>query len=230
MRPVIDSRDPHADLPLVTGGRSPAQAQLALVLVHGRGGSAEDVLALAGALRLRDVAYVAPQAGGNTWYPKSFLVPMHQNEPELSSAFRVLARLVDTLNRQGLETSRIGFLGFSQGACLALEFVARHPSRYAGLFALSGGLMGPPHTPRKYHGSLAGTPVFLGCGDRDPHIPLERVDESAEVFQNLEAIVDKRIYPQMGHTVNDDEILAIRLTLDGSTSHRKPGSSAKGGR
>jgi predicted esterase len=122
----------------------------------------------------------------------------------------VLARLIDTLGAEGVETSRVGFLGFSQGACLALEFAARHPARYAGLFALSGGLIGPSGTPRHYSGSFEGTPVFLGCSDSDPHIPLERVHESAEVLRRMSATVDERIYPRMGHTVNEDEILAIR--------------------
>ena len=122
----------------------------------------------------------------------------------------MLARTIDTLVEQGVDTTRVGLLGFSQGACLALEFAARHAARYAGVFALSGGLIGPPGTPRNYSGSLEGTPVFLGCSDRDPHIPLERVKESAEVFRRMNATVDERIYPRMGHTVNDDEILAIR--------------------
>jgi predicted esterase len=213
MRIDIDTRDPHAGRPVLNEGPPPADARLTLLLVHGRGGSARDILALARQLRVRDVAYVAPQAGGNTWYPHSFLAPLDQNEPGISSAFRVLASLVDTLGDQGVDTSRVGFLGFSQGACLALEFVARHAARYAGLFALSGGLIGPPETPRNYSGSFEGTPVFLGCSDTVPHIPLQRVKESAEVFRRMNATVDERIYPRIGHSVNEDEILAIRQAV-----------------
>ena len=171
----FDPRDPHAGRPVTTEGPPPAKARLTLLLVHGRGASAEDILILARELRLSDVAYVAPQADGNTWYPHSFLAPLDQNEPAISSGLRLLSRTVDTLVQQGVDTSRVGLLGFSQGACLALEFAARHAARYAGVFALSGGLIGPPGTPRNYSGSFDGTPVFLGCSDRDPHIPLERV-------------------------------------------------------
>ena len=209
----FDPRDPHEGGPVTTEGPAPTKARLTLLLVHGRGASAEDILVLARELSLGDVAYVAPQADGNTWYPYSFLAPLDQNEPGISSALRVLARTVDSLVEQGVDTTRVGLLGFSQGACLALEFAARHAARYAGVFALSGGLIGPPGTPRNYSGSFEGTPVFLGCSDRDPHIPLERVKESAEVFRRMNAAVDERIYPRMGHTVNDDEVLAIRRVI-----------------
>jgi predicted esterase len=139
--------------------------------------------------------------------------PLDQNEPGISSAFRVLASLIDSLSVQGVDTSRVGLLGFSQGACLALEFAARHATRYAGLFALSGGLIGPQGTPRNYSGSFEGTPLFLGCSDVDPHVPHERVHESADVFTRLNATVDERIYPRMGHTVNEDEIAAIQRVI-----------------
>jgi predicted esterase len=213
MRFDIDTRDPHVGQPVLSEGPTLADARLILVLVHGRGATARDILALARELRVRDVAYVAPQAAGNTWYPYSFLAPLDQNEPGISSAFRVLASLVDTLGDQGVDTSRVGFLGFSQGACLALEFAARHAAKYAGLFALSGALIGPSGTSRNYGGSFEGTPMFLGCSDIDPHIPLERVHESADVFQHMNATVDERIYPRMGHTVNEDEIVAIRQAI-----------------
>jgi predicted esterase len=213
MRFEIDTRDPHAGQPVLTEGPPPADARLTLVLIHGRGASARDILALARELRLRDVAYVAPDAGGSSWYPYSFLAPLDQNEPGVSSAFRVLASLIDTLSVQGVDTSRVGLLAFSQGACLTLEFAARHATRCAGLFALSGGLIGPQGTPRNYSGSFEGTPVFLGCSDSDPHVPLDRVHESADVFKRMNATVDERTYPRMGHTVNEDEIAAIRQAI-----------------
>lgn len=210
MRAAIDSRDPHAGQPVLTDGPKPADARLTMILVHGRGASADDILGLARELRLDDVAFLAPQAAGNTWYPYSFLMPIEQNEPGLGSALRVLAGLVEAVRAQGVDPERVAFLGFSQGACLSLEFAARHARRYAGVFGLSGGLIGPPGTPRTYTGRFAGTPVFLGCSDVDPHIPLDRVHESADVFRRMEAAVDARIYPRMGHTVNDDEIRAIQ--------------------
>jgi predicted esterase len=206
-------QDPHAGQPVLTMGPAPPEARIALILVHGRGASAEDILGLAGELRLNDVAYLAPQAAGRTWYPYSFLSPIAQNEPGITSGLGVIAALIDTLAEQGVPRERVGLLGFSQGACLSLEFAARHAGRYAGVFGLSGGLIGPPGTPRDYAGSCDGTPVFLGCSDVDAHIPLERVQESAEVFRRLGAAVDERIYPGMGHTVNRDELDAVRAIL-----------------
>ena len=206
-------RDPHANQPVVHYGASIDRARLVAILVHGRGGSPQDMLGLAEELNVSDVAYVAPSAAGRSWYPQSFLAPIDQNEPGISSALGVLARLADTFSQQGVPYERLVILGFSQGACLALEFAARHSRRYAGVIGLSGGLIGPPGTPRTYAGSHAGTPVFLGCSDVDPHIPLERVHESADVFRRLGASVDERIYPQMGHTVSDDEIDAVRALL-----------------
>ena len=209
----MPSSDPHADQSVVSEGPAPTAARLTMVLVHGRGAAAANILTVARELQLDDVAFVAPQAANNTWYPNSFLAPIAQNEPGISSAFGVLSRLVESLGEQGVDPSRIAFLGFSQGACLSLEYVARHARRYAGMFALSGGLIGPPGTLRDYTGSFDGTPVFLGCSDVDPHIPLERVHESADVFRRLGAAVDERIYAGMGHIVNADEIAAIRQVL-----------------
>jgi predicted esterase len=179
-----------------------------MVMVHGRGASADDMVRLAEEFRADDVAFLAPQAAGHTWYPYSFLAPVQQNEPFLTSALRVLSRLITDIRQQRVPAHRIILLGFSQGACLSLEFSARHPRRYGGVVGLSGGLIGPTIAP-DYSGSLAGTPVFLGCSDVDPHIPLERVHESAEVFRRMEAAVDERIYPRMDHSVNSDEIDAV---------------------
>ena len=194
-------------------GLSPAAARLTMILVHGRGASAADILGVAGEIGADDVAYVAPDAPGRTWYPYSFLVPLEQNEPQLSSALDTLHRIVADLGRQGVTTDRIGFLGFSQGACLSLEYVARHATRYATVVGFSGGLIGPPGTPRRYAGSLDGMPVFLGCSDIDPHIPLARVHETRDVLTALGAMVDERIYPSMGHTINRDELDAARRLL-----------------
>jgi len=184
-----------------------------MILLHGRGASAASILELADEFGVDDVAYLAPQAAGNTWYPYSFLAPMAQNEPGLSSALGVIGGLTRTLAGKGIGTERIAIGGFSQGACLALEYAARHARRYAAIAGLSGGLIGPPGTPRVYPGAFDDTPVFLGCSDVDAHIPLERVNESAGVFRRLGAQVDERIYPSMGHTVNQDEIAAVRALL-----------------
>jgi predicted esterase len=189
------------------------QARLSIIAIHGRGASADDILNLTSELRTTDVAYLAPEAAGHTWYPYSFLSPIDRNEPWLSSALNMLSRLVTTLGDQGVPGDRIGFLGFSQGACLALEFAARQARRYAAVVGLSGGLIGPPGTPRTYPGSFDGTPAFLGCSDVDPHIPVERVRETADVLATMTAAVDTRIYRGMGHTVTTDEISAVRAML-----------------
>ncbi len=202
--------DVHAGQPLRHAGRPLAEAGAAMILVHGRGATAESILELADYLPHPQMAYLAPQAAGQTWYPHSFLAPVPQNEPYLSSA---LARLEGLL--AGIPPERVVWVGFSQGACLAAEFVARHGQRYGGVLLFSGGLIGPPGTPRDYEGTLAGTPVLLGCSDRDAHIPLARVEETAEVLARLGAAVDKRIYPCLGHTINDDEIRAAAALVAG---------------
>jgi len=197
-------------------GPEPTAARLTMVLVHGRGASAADILGVAPELGVDDVAFVAPDAPGRTWYPYSFLAPLQQNEPYLSAALQTVHAIVADLQRQGIARDRIGLLGFSQGACLSLEYVARHATRYAAVIGFSGGLIGPPGTPRTYSGSLNGTPVFLGCSDVDPHIPLERVHETRDVLAALGAAVDERIYPGMGHTINRDEIEAAKRMLTGT--------------
>ena len=197
-------------------GPEPTAARLTMVLVHGRGASAADILGVAPELGVDDVAFVAPDAPGRTWYPYSFLAPLQQNEPYLSAALQTVHAIVADLQRQGIARDRIGLLGFSQGACLSLEYVARHAARYAAVIGFSGGLIGPPGTPRTYSGSLNGTPVFLGCSDVDPHIPLERVHETRDVLAALGAAVDERIYPGMGHTINRDEIEAAKRMLTGT--------------
>jgi predicted esterase len=181
-----------------------------MVMVHGRGGSADDILTLSGEVSVPGFAYLAPQAAGNSWYPYSFLSPIAQNEPGISSGLAAVAGVLETIERAGIPAERVILLGFSQGACLSLEFTARAARRYGGIVGLSGGLIGPDGTPRGYSGSLAGTPVFLGCSDVDPHIPEARVIETATVLRRLGGDVDMRIYPGMGHTINEDELEAVR--------------------
>jgi predicted esterase len=158
-------------------------------------------------------AYLAPQAANNTWYPFTFLAPMQQNEPWLSSALARVGEIVASVEAAGIPPQRIVLGGFSQGACLASEFMARNARRYGGLLAFSGGLIGPPGTPRAYAGSLDGTPVFMGCSDVDAHIPKKRVEETADVLERLGAQVTMRLYPGMGHTINADEINHARTLL-----------------
>lgn len=205
--------DPHAGQPVLRAGAPVATARRVVVLVHGRGGTAEDILGLAGMVGGDDIAWLAPQAADRTWYPYSFLEPLARNEPKLTSALARLGAILEDLSREGVGGDRVVLAGFSQGACLSLEFAARAARRYAGVAALSGGLIGPPGTARDYGGSLEGTRVFLGCSDIDPHIPLARVEESAEVVARLGGDVDLRIYPGMGHTVNQDEIEALRAMV-----------------
>ncbi len=204
---------PHLGQKVVAAGRALGEADAAMILVHGRGAPAEDILGIAGELDRPELAYLAPQATGYTWYPYSFMAPMEQNEPGLSSALALLGHLVDRVGEAGIPPERVVLLGFSQGACLSTEFAARNARRYGGIVALSGGLIGPPGTPREYPGDFAGTPVFLGCSDRDPHIPKERVDETAQVLERMGARVTEKIYPAMGHTVNEDELEHVRALL-----------------
>lgn len=190
-------------------------ARAAMVLVHGRGASAEDILGLADAFEAKDMAYLAPQARSGSWYPRSFMAPIAENEPYLGDALRTLSEVVAEVERQGAPSEKIVLLGFSQGACLALEFAARNARRFGGVVALSGGLIGPAGTPRNYAGSLAGTPVFLGCSDVDFHIPLKRVHESTEVLKRLGGDVTEVIYPGMGHTIVQDEVEHVKTILRG---------------
>ena len=198
--------EPHQVQPLVLAGEPPESARAAMVMLHGRGATAQDILTLTADLHRPGFVYLAPQAAGNTWYPNSFLAPVASNEPDLSSAFAAITSLLDQLARIGIPAERTIILGFSQGACLSLEYVARNARRYGGVVGLSGGLIGPDGTPRDYPGSLAGTPVFLGCSDIDPHIPKERVEQAAEVLRLLDGDVTMRLYPHMDHTVNQDEL------------------------
>ena len=205
---------PHQGQSLLTVGEALEKARAAMIMVHGRGASAQDILELGRELKVPGFAFLAPQASGNAWYPNSFLAPIASNEPELSSALAVIAALLERLASVGIPAERTVLLGFSQGACLTLEFAARNARRYGGLVGLSGGLIGPNGTPRDYAGSLARTPVFLGCSDVDPHIPKARVEESAEVLRRLGGDVTARLYPRLGHTVNLDELRFVQGLME----------------
>ncbi len=201
---------------ILTAGKPLEEATKVMVMVHGRGGSARDILSLSNYITDKDFAFVAPEASQHTWYPYSFLQPLQQNEPYLSSALNVLemlrARLQSDFN---LKPSQIYWLGFSQGACLTLEFLARNPMRYGGIFGLSGGLIGPDTTPRDYAGNFDQTPVFLGCSDTDSHIPKARVLETEAVYQRMGADVMAKLYPNFAHTINEDELKIVNSLISG---------------
>jgi phospholipase/carboxylesterase len=199
---------PHQGQPVLEAGEPLGTARAAMILVHGRGATAADIMTLGAELMQPGFAYLAPQAAGNTWYPYPFTAPMDSNEPYLSSALDVLATVLASVE-ETVPAERVVLLGFSQGACLTLEFAARHARRYGGVVGLSGGLIGPDGTPRDYPGDFAGTAAFLGCSDVDPHIPKERVIASGEVFERMGAMVTVRLYPGMPHTVNADEIRSV---------------------
>jgi predicted esterase len=204
---------PHGGQRVLMAGAPLETAAGALIAIHGRGAGAEDIIALAEEVAPPEIAILAPQAAGNTWYPYRFLEPTERNEPYLSSALRVVADLIAQVGERGIPPERVALMGFSQGACLALEVAARNARRYAGVIGFSGGLIGPPGTSFDFAGSLDSTPVFIGCSDVDPHIPKERVEESAAALDRLGAAVDARLYPGMGHTVNRDELEAARMIL-----------------
>lgn len=206
----------HEPQAVRSAGKPLAEANAALILAHGRGATAESLLPLGDALGANALAILAPQASGNQWYPNRFIAPKAQNEPYLSSALGVLETLVKRVNDAGIPSERIIVGGFSQGACLATEFVAQNPTRYGGLLVFSGGLIGegPSVSSESYSGSLAGTPVFIGCSDVDFHIPLERVQETTRILTSLGADVNEKIYPGMGHTIIQCEIDEAKEVLE----------------
>ena len=201
---------PHQGQPVRTAGVALETANAAMVMVHGRGATAESILTLVPALDVDGFAFLAPQASGNTWYPNSFLAPIPSNEPGISSGLASIEDVIGRIEEAGIPREMIMLLGFSQGACLSLEFAARHATRYGGIACLSGGLIGPDGTPRDYAGNFDGTPAFLGCSDVDFHIPAVRVNESAKVLERMGADVTMKLYPGMGHLVNEDEIAHVR--------------------
>lgn len=205
---------PHAGQPIATAGAPLGESHAAMIMIHGRNASPRNILDLVPAFGRPQCTYVAPAAADNSWYPHSFMTGTEQNEPGLSSGLAVIEDLVGHLVASGIRNEHIMLLGFSQGACLTAEFAVRHAARYGGVLVLSGGLIGPPGTSWAYEGDLAETPVFLGCSDVDAHVPKHRVDESAAVFARMGADVTKRIYPGMGHVVNEDEIAFTRSVMD----------------
>ena len=189
-----------------TQGKNLAEAKKALIMIHGRGAFAEDILSLAGYFNVKEFALLAPQATNNTWYPYSFLAPPAQNEPWLSSALQLLKDLVADINKEGIDSENIYFLGFSQGACLMLEFITRHATKWGGAVAFTGGLIGDKTYPENYTGDFAGTKIFIGTSDPDPHVPVERVHASVDILRGMHAEITEKFYPNMGHTISQDEI------------------------
>ena len=191
---------------IFTGGKDISEAKKVLVMLHGRGAFAEDILSLAGYFSVNDYALIAPQATNNTWYPLSFLAPPRQNEPWLSSAIELLSEVVSDIDKKGIGSQNTYFLGFSQGACLTLEFVTRNARKWGGVVAFTGGLIGDKIYPENYHGDFAGTRIFIGTSDPDPHVPVERVHATTDTLKRMNADVTEKVYPNIGHTISQDEI------------------------
>lgn len=206
----MNAKGPHSGQPVLVQGPGIEASRAAMIMLHGRNAGPQNILELADLLPHPGFTFLAPAAAGNTWYPFSFLVETQRNEPWLSSGLDVISHLVLDLVARGLPRERIVLLGFSQGACLAAEYAVRNAARFGGLAGLSGALIGPPGTVWEYPGDFQGTPVFLGCSERDPHIPLPRVEESAAVFARMGARVTRRPYPGAGHEVNADELEFVR--------------------
>lgn len=191
---------------IITTGKEIASADKALILLHGRGATAEDILGLSNHLNVSDYALIAPQATNYTWYPYSFLSPVLQNEPWLSSALNLIDEIVAEVNKAGIPSDKIYFAGFSQGACLTLEYITRNAQRWGGAVAFTGGLIGETLDKQKYKGDFKNTPIFIGTSDPDPHVPVERVNASSEVMKNLSGDVTVKVYQGLGHTIAKEEI------------------------
>lgn len=191
---------------IFTAGKKLSEAKKALVMIHGRGAFAEDILSLAGYFNVKDYALLAPQATNNSWYPYSFLAIPKKNKPELTSALHYLSEIISDINQQGIASSNIYFLGFSQGACLMLEFITRNARKWGGAVAFTGGLIGDKIYAENYKGDFEGTKIFIGSANPDAHVPVERVFETVELLKTMHADVTERIYEGMGHTINQDEI------------------------
>jgi predicted esterase len=211
----IRTGGPHHGQPIRHAGAPLGAGRAAAILLHGRGATADSILDLARVVPVDGVTWLAPQAAGHTWYPNRFLAPLEMNEPWLTSALDAVGDVLAAIELAGIARRRVLLAGFSQGACLALEFLVRSPARCGGVAALSGGLIGPPGTVWPDRGSLDGTPVFLGCSDVDDHIPKERVLESAARLRELGADVEEVLYPGMGHTVNEDEMTRLTRMVEG---------------
>tara|TARA_R110000868_G_scaffold259361_11_gene517479 strand:+ start:15372 stop:16043 length:672 start_codon:yes stop_codon:yes gene_type:complete len=208
---------PHQNQPIAVTGAVLKEAKKAMIMIHGRGASAQSILGLSKEFKnVEDFIFLAPQANGNSWYPYSFLAPPSQNQPGINSGLQAISDIILKLEKEGINKENIFLLGFSQGACLASEFIARNPAKYGGLIALSGGLIGEVIDLNSYSGDIEETPIFMGCSDIDAHIPKERVHESATVFNQLNGTVIKKLYPGMGHLVNEDEIHHIQQLINSS--------------
>lgn len=199
----------------ITAGKPLNEAKKAMIMIHGRGAGSNDILSLARHLNVADFTLVAPQAQGNTWYPYSFLAPTSQNEPSLSNSLNLISEVVKSVEENGISKENIYFLGFSQGACLVLEFTAKNASKYGGVVAFTGGLIGKTISEETYSGNFENTPIFIGTSDPDFHVPVERVNETEMLLKKMGALVTKKIYENMGHTISQDEInLANELVFN----------------
>ena len=195
-----------------TAGKSLEEAEKALIMIHGRGANARDILGVASHLNVSEYALLAPEATNNTWYPYSFMAKPEQNEPWLSSALDLLEEALEEVTKNGISSENICFLGFSQGACLTLEFVARNAQKYGGIVAFTGGLIGDRINLENYSGDFSGTPIFIGTGNPDPHVPIARVNESVAILEKMNAMVQLQVYEGRPHTISQDEIeVANRL-------------------
>jgi len=211
---VSRADDPHGGQPIRTAGAAPDEADAAVVLAHGRGARADGMLQFAQEFGREGVHYAAPQARRGTWYPNSFLAPVGRNQPHLDSALAHVGRAVEHAQSGGLPIGRVLLVGFSQGACLAGEFVARDPKRYAGVVLLSGGLIGAEGTEFDHDGDVDGMPFFLGVSDDDPHIPVSRAAETVEVFERLGADVRFDEYHGRGHGIFEEELTYLRALVE----------------
>ncbi|MCZ6857705.1 MAG: phospholipase [Gemmatimonadetes bacterium] len=198
--------EPHVGQPIETTGRPLGEGRAVMIMIHGRQAAPVNILQLVDSLSQPEFTYIAPAAANNTWYPYSFMADKEQNEPGISSGVAVIDGVVSDVVNKGIPKDHIVLLGFSQGACLTAEYAVEHADRFGGVILYSGSVIGPPGTTWAYGGSFDGTPIFMGCSDVDSHVPLERIEEGAAVFERMGAIVTKRIYPGMGHQINDDEI------------------------
>ncbi|OYD44182.1 phospholipase [Sphingobacterium cellulitidis] len=185
----------------------------ALIMIHGRGGSARDIMGLSEYLNVQDYLLIGPEADQNTWYPNSFIAPVSSNQPKLDIALELIQQSVDLAKSKGITTDNIYILGFSQGACLTLEYSTRNAMKYGGIIAFTGGLIGEELNLENYSGDFEGTKVFIGTSDPDFHVPVERVQESSKLMEKLGAVVNEKIYPNMGHTISQDEIQIVNETI-----------------
>ena len=200
---------------IIAAGKELDAAGKVLIMLHGRGGSAKDILSLASSLNVKDFTLLAPQATNNTWYPYSFLMAPSENEPWLSSALNLLKEILNDLHSKGVASENIYFMGFSQGACLTLEFIARNADKYGGIAAFTGGLIGDKIYRENYRGDFQNTPIFIGTSNPDPHVPVERVYATTNILKDMNAAVTEKVYNNLGHTINLDEIeLANKIVFN----------------